>query len=132
MGQAYVDDGAQICVITQSCVERVGSKFLGCQVEKPTIKNVKRLGMIKDHEVDVFNVKVEMDFHVMPGGLGAYRIILGRPWLPAVRAIQDWRYGNISLNKHGKSKSFDMHNKRPVEEKRQEKLVKRIPQVPQN
>ena len=54
-------------------------------------QKVKCLGIVKSLEVEVYTVKTVVDFHVMPVGLGAYPIILGRPWLRVVSAIQDWR-----------------------------------------
>lgn len=40
---------------------------------------VKCLGLIKNLEVKVFGQKsLLLDFHVMPAGVGAYPIILGR------------------------------------------------------
>ena len=43
--------------------------------------------MVKSLEVEAYAMKAVVDFHVMRTGLGAYPIILGRPWLQAVCAI---------------------------------------------
>ena len=50
-------------------------------------QKVKCLGVVISLEVEAYAVKTVCDFHVMPAGLGAYPIILGRPWLRAVSAI---------------------------------------------
>ena len=120
LGEGYVDGGAQICVITQTCVERMGLKVSGVsgfRIRMANHQKVKCLGVVKDLEVEAYHIKTMVDFHVMPAGLGAYRIILGRPWLRAVRAVQDWRSGTISLyGKTGVKKSFNMDGRKPVSE----------------
>ena len=120
MGQAYIDGGAQICVITHSCVEQLGltiSGVFGFRIRLANHQKVKCLGLVKNLEVEAFDVKAVVNFHVMPAGLGAYPIILGRPWLRAVGAIQDWRRGTISLlNKKGDKKLFDMESRKSLEE----------------
>ena len=92
LGQGYVDGGAQICVITQSCVEKMGLAVTGVSGFRIRLANhqkVKCVGMVKSLEVEAYAVKTLVDFHVMPAGLGAHPIILGRPWLRAVNAVQD-------------------------------------------
>ena len=62
-------------------------------------------------------MKTLVDFHVMPVGLGAYPIILGRPWLRVVNAIQDWRRGTISLGgKTSGRRLFDMDSRKALDE----------------
>lgn len=120
LGQGYVDGGAQICVITQTCVERMGLTVTGVSGFRIRLANhqkVKCLGVVKSLEIEAYAVKALVDFHVMPAGLGAYPIILGRPWLRAVGAVQDWKRGTICLSgKAGGKKLFDMHTKRALEE----------------
>lgn len=71
----------------------------------------------EDLEIEVFDVKALVNFHVMPVGLGAYPIILGWPWLRAVGAVQDWEKGVITLsNKKGGRKRYDMESQKPVED----------------
>ena len=92
LGQGYVDGGAQICVITQTCVEKMGLVVAGVSgfcIRLANHQKVKCLGVVRDLEVEAYAVKTVVDFHVMPAGLGAYPIILGRPWLRAVSAVQD-------------------------------------------
>ena len=67
-------------------------------------------------EIGAYLVKTSCNFHVMPAGLGAYPIILGRPWLRAVSAVQDWRRGTISLyGGTGGRKLFDMNSRKPID-----------------
>ncbi|MCO5601602.1 hypothetical protein L7F22_055725 [Adiantum nelumboides] len=119
LGQGYVDGGAQICVITQTCVEKMGVAVAGVsgfRIRMANHQKVKCLGMVKSLEVEVYAVKAICDFHVMPAGLGAYPIILGRPWLRAVSAVQDWRRGTISLfGRTGGKKFFDMNSRKPLD-----------------
>lgn len=119
LGKAYVDGGAQICVITQACVERFGLIIAGNSGFKIRMANhqkVKCLGMVKDLELEAFSVKTLVNFHVMPAGLGAFPIILGRPWLRAVGALQDWRKGIITLyDGKGMKRRFEMESQNPVE-----------------
>ena len=71
--------------------------------------------MVKYLEVEVFGVKALVNFHVMPVGLGAFPIILGRPWLRGVGAIQDWRRGVITLyNKKGNRRRFYTESTKPL------------------
>ena len=80
-------------------------------------QKVKCLGVVKDLEIKAYDVKTMVNFHVMLADLGAYPTILGRPWLRAVGAVQDWRSGIISLyGKIGGKRSFDMDVKKPIHE----------------
>ena len=115
-----MDGGAQICVITQGCVEKMGLEITGVSgfcIQLANHQKVKCLGIVKSLEVEAYAVKAVVDFHVMPAGLGAYPIILGRPWLRSVSAIQDWRRGTISLcGRTGGRKLFDMDSRKPLDE----------------
>ena len=87
-----MDGGAQICVIIQTCVEKVGLTIARVCIRLAHHQKVKCLGMVKSLEIEAYAVESIVDFHVMPAGLGAYPIILGklgRPWLCAVNAIQN-------------------------------------------
>lgn len=55
----------------------------------------------------MFNVKARINFHVMLVGLGAFPIILGRPWLMrVVGAIQDWQNGTFTLGNQRRDKQI--------------------------
>ena len=90
--QGYVDDGSHICVIAQTCIEKMGlvvaGKFAFCiRMEKH--QRFKGLGVVKSLEVEACVVSLVVDFHLMPIELGSDPIILGRPWLHVLSAVQD-------------------------------------------
>ena len=69
LGQGYVDGGAQICVITQTCIEKMGLAVAGVSGFRIRLANhqkVKCLGIVKSLEVEAYIVKIVVDFHVMP------------------------------------------------------------------
>ena len=62
-------------------------------------------------------MKTLVDFHVMPAGLGAFPMILGRPWLQSICAIQDWRCDTINVyGKTSRNRTFDMRGKVSLDE----------------
>ena len=69
----------------------VAASVSGFCIRLANHQKVKCLGVVRDLEVEAYAVKTIVKFYVMPTRLGAYPIILGRPWLCAVSAIQDWR-----------------------------------------
>ena len=90
-------------------MEKMGltmARVSGFCIQLANHQKVKCLGVVKSLEVEAYAMKVVVDFLVMLAILGAYPIILGRPWLPA---IQDWKHGAINLcgSTQGK-KFFDM------------------------
>ena len=90
LGESYVDGGAQICVIAQTCIEKIGLAVASVSsfcIRLANHQKVKCLGVVKSLEVEAYVVKSIVDFHVMTIGLEAYPIILGRPWLHAINAI---------------------------------------------
>ena len=113
-----MDGGTQICVITQTCVEKMGLKMAGVSgfcIRLANHQKVKCHGVVKSLEIEAYVVKSVVDFHVMPAGLGAYPIILGRPCLRAVNAIQNWKHGTISLcGSTREKKVFDMSSQKPL------------------
>ena len=120
LGQGYVDGGAQNCVMTEDCVERMGfkiTKVSGFRIRLANHQKIKCLGIVKGLEMEAYGVKTVSDFHVMSAGLGAFAVILGRPWLRAVHAVQDWKRGTISLSgKSGSKKICDMDARKPKHE----------------
>ena len=80
LGKAYIDGGAQVSVITHACVEQFGLKIVGnsgFHIRMANHQKIKCLGVVEDLEIEVFDVKALVNFHVMPAGFGAYPIILG-------------------------------------------------------
>ncbi|MCO5557881.1 hypothetical protein L7F22_011453 [Adiantum nelumboides] len=119
IGEAYIDGGAQVCVITQACVTKLGLHMIknsGFRIKLANQSRVRCLGIIKNLEVEVFYVKALVNCHVMPAGIGAFPLILGRPWLQATKAVQDWGHGTITLyNRSGDKKKFDMATKQSLD-----------------
>ena len=80
-----------MCDHTNMCGEN-GTSNVQCigilhTVGKPPKGQVFR--HCEELEVEAYSVRTLVDFHVMPTVLGAYPIILGRPWLHAINTIQD-------------------------------------------
>ena len=102
-------------MITQTCVEKMGltvARVFGFCIQLANHQKVKCLGVVKSLEIEAYAVK---DFHVMPAGLGAYPIILGRPGLRAVNAVQNWKHETISLcGSTREKKVFDMSSQKPL------------------
>jgi hypothetical protein len=63
---------------------------------------VKSLGLIAKIPITVNGVTVDVDFHVLniSETRGGYPLILGRPWLKAVRAINYWEKCNMQIGPH--------------------------------
>ena len=91
--KVYMDGKAQVCVMTEDTMHQLRLDIT-CKcmfsVRMANSTCVKCLGVIHDLEMNVLGQKSIMDMHVMPARLGAYPIILGRPWLIAIRSRQDW------------------------------------------
>ena len=115
IGEEYIDGGAQISVMTHACMEKLELKVDGSSDFKLRLANhakVKCLGRCMNVLVTVYGVTCNVNCHIMPAGLGAYPLILGRPWLRQVGAIQNWKEGIIIVhNKRGKARQFDMQSK---------------------
>ena len=89
-----MDGGAHICVIIETCEEKMGlvvASVFGFYIGLENHQKVKFLGVARDLEVEAYAMKTIVDFHVIPPRLGAYPIILGRRWLHVVSAVEDWR-----------------------------------------
>ena len=67
--------GILICVITQTCVEKMGLVVAGVSgfcIRLENHQKVKCFSVVIDLEVEAYAVKTIVNFHVMPIGLGAY------------------------------------------------------------
>ena len=65
-------------------MERLGLKVIGSldfKLRLPNHAKVKCLGRCMNVEVIVDGVSYNINYHIMPTGLGAYSLILGRRWL---------------------------------------------------
>ncbi|MCO5607243.1 hypothetical protein L7F22_061436 [Adiantum nelumboides] len=113
VSNVYVDGGAQICVITEQTMHRLGVKVNApapCKAKMANNSKVKCLGVINALKIKVCEIEVEVDVYVMPTRGEGYPIILGRPWLMAMQARQDWGTGMLELQPHkGAQKSKAIH-----------------------
>ena len=58
---------------------------------------VKCVGVINDVKIKFCRVEVAIYVYVMPSKGEGYPVILGRPWLIAMQAKQDWETGLLVL-----------------------------------
>ncbi|MCO5603194.1 hypothetical protein L7F22_057341 [Adiantum nelumboides] len=110
VSNVYVDGGAQMCVITERTMHRLGLSITepsDCHAKLANNSKVKCLGIIKDVHITVLDVSAKVDFYVMPPKGEGYPLILGRPWLMEVNADQKWGSGKLVLQK-GKRIVYDM------------------------
>ena len=81
IGQAYVDGGAQIYVMSEQMMNQLGLEVSGPSTyKKAKLANnvtVKCLGVIHDVKVKVCGIEVANDMYVMPSKGEGYPIILG-------------------------------------------------------
>ncbi|MCO5551288.1 hypothetical protein L7F22_004787 [Adiantum nelumboides] len=113
VSNVYVDGGAQICVITEQTMHRLGLKVNApapCKAKMANNSKVKCLGVINALKIKVCEIEAEVDVYVMPTKGEGYPIILGRPWLMAMQARQDWGTGMLELQPHkGAKKGKAIH-----------------------
>ncbi|MCO5596850.1 hypothetical protein L7F22_050920 [Adiantum nelumboides] len=102
VSNVYVDGGAQMYVITERTMHRLGlsiTKPSDCHAKLANNSKFKCLGIIKDAHITVLDVSAKVDFYVMPSKGEGYPLILGRPWLMEVNADQKWGSGKLVLQK---------------------------------
>ena len=117
--EGLVDGGAQICIMTEVLMHKLGLHIH----ETPDIKvkmannsKAKCLGIVKDVNVEVFGMERPINFYVMSAKGNGYPFILGRPWLRKMRALQDWESGRlICRNEDSKKIVFNMKEQRQEE-----------------
>ena len=88
VNKAYMDGGAQVCIMTEETMEQLGLQLIGKSLFSVKMENTSKfkcLGVICDLEINVLGQRAVMEIHVMPLNLGSYLVILGRPWLIAMR-----------------------------------------------
>ncbi|MCO5574670.1 hypothetical protein L7F22_028460 [Adiantum nelumboides] len=89
----YVDGGTQICVMSEHVFHRLGLKISAPAPYKAKMANnvkVKCLGIVNGVRVKVCEVEVKVEVYVVTTKGEGDPIILGRPWLMAMQARQDW------------------------------------------
>lgn len=117
--RVFVDAGAQVCVMTKKTMHQVGLEVQGKSEFKAKMANnvaVKCVGFCRNVKITVCGVKVAVDMYVIPAKREGYPIILGRPWLMAMNARQDWEKGTLILKPPGKKQGetivYDMQEGR--------------------
>lgn len=98
--QAYVDGGAQVCVMTEWAMEKTGVKLVPKSSVKMRLANyseAKCLGITQDVRIRIMGIECLIDFFVIKAGDNAYPIILGRQWLLTIGAKQDWEKRVITI-----------------------------------
>ncbi|MCO5612317.1 hypothetical protein L7F22_066582 [Adiantum nelumboides] len=104
----YVDGGAQVCAISEKRMHKLGLEVSGSSGFKADNVFVKYVGL-----VTVCGVQFGVDMYVLPARGEGYPIILGRPWLIAMNAKQDWESRTLLLKpprKEGKSIQTIVYN----------------------
>ena len=100
----YVDGGAKMCVMSESMMHKLELEVDGpCNVRAKLAKNVsvRCVGVICKVKVGVCGIETLIKFYVIPAKGEGYPIILGRPWLIAMNARQDWEKGTLILKPPG-------------------------------
>ncbi|MCO5607437.1 hypothetical protein L7F22_061633 [Adiantum nelumboides] len=113
----YVDGGEHVCVISEKMMHKLRLEVSGPSGFKGNDVSVKYVGV-----VTVCGIQFGVDMYVLPARGEGYPIILGRPWLIAMNARQDWESRTLLLKpprKEGKSIQTIVYN---VKEGRKESL----------
>lgn len=102
VGGCLIDGGAAINVISSWFMNEAGlepNKFSTIRLKVADQRCVRSLGQINQIPVTVNGVTVKLDFHVLDisSGKGGYPMILGRPWLRQVRAVNYWDKGKMKI-----------------------------------
>ena len=102
--KVYVDGGAQVYVMSKKTMHQLELEVPGKSKFKAKMANnvsVKCVGVCRRVKITVFAIKVSIDMYVIPALGEGYPIILGRPWLIAMNARQDWEKGTLILKPPG-------------------------------
>ena len=106
-------------MISEQVVHHLGlgvDKPAPCKTKMANNTNVHCVGVIKALKVKTLGTEVTMDVFVMPNKGEGYPLILGRPWLMAVRAKQYWGTGVIQLQGlKGKEIHYNIKTRRQQE-----------------
>ncbi|MCO5574159.1 hypothetical protein L7F22_027939 [Adiantum nelumboides] len=100
ISNVYVDGGVEICVMTKKLMH-----MLGLEVNEQTFLQAKMannvqvacVGKVNGMKVSAFGIVVSIDAYVIPTKGEDYPLILGRPWLMAMKARQDWETTSLEL-----------------------------------
>ena len=100
-----VDGGAAVNIISNWLLDDLGltpTHSSPLRLKVADQRCVKSVGMLSKQPVSVQGVTVQVDFHILDvsEARGGYPIILGRPWLRKVRAVDYWEKGNMKIGPH--------------------------------
>lgn len=115
-----VDGGSSVNVMSNWCLEEIDLK-----VNRPSAyrlrvvdqRSVRPLGQLDDVAVAVNGVTVKIEFQVLDisSTKGGYPIILGRPWLKLVRAINYWNRGKMTIGPRSNRVELSVNSDSPSE-----------------
>ncbi|MCO5603257.1 hypothetical protein L7F22_057405 [Adiantum nelumboides] len=117
VSREYVDEGAQVCVISEKMMHKLRLEVSGPSGFKGNDVSVKYVGV-----VTMCGIQVSVNMYGLPTKGEGYPVIQGRPWLIAMNARQDWESGTLLLKpprKKGKSVQTIVYN---MKEGRRESL----------
>ena len=98
------------------CLGLAVDKQAPCKTKMANNTNVDCVGVIKALKVKTLGTEVIVDIFVMPTKGEGYFMILGRPWLMAMKAKQDWSIGVIRLQgPKGKGIHYNMKTRKQQE-----------------
>ncbi|KAH7280978.1 hypothetical protein KP509_36G023700 [Ceratopteris richardii] len=117
VSNVYVDSGAQMCVMIEKKMHRLGLDVTGSSAYQAKMENnsvVKCVGVIENLRITVCDIEVALHMYVIATKGEGYPIILGRPWLIAVKAYQNWGSGLLVLKPNDRTKSvtYDLKNQK--------------------
>ena len=100
-----VDGGAAVNIISNWLVddlELTPTHSSPLRLKVADQRCVKSVGMLAQQPITVQGVTVKVDFHILDisEARGGYPIILGRPWLREVKAVDYWEKGNMRIGPH--------------------------------
>ena len=91
--------------VSEKMMNRSGLEVHGKTEFKAKMTNnvsMKCVGVCRNVKIVVCGIKVGVDFYVLLAKGEGYPIILGRPWLIAMNARQNWEKGTLVLKPQGK------------------------------
>ena len=116
ISNAYIDGGASINVMSKKMLKDVGLIYSNTsspyRIKLADNTRVKTLGVVRGLDVDVCGISAPTTFQVIPTkpGSKAYPLILGRPWLRKVKAVQKWDTGELILQDKDKRVRYNIRS----------------------